>query len=46
MKAWFSRNCQTKKHFFQEIKYFLASRTVALLILLTLKVCEKRSQKG
>ena len=25
MKTWFSMNCQTKKHFFQEFKYFLAS---------------------
>ena len=24
MKTWFSMNCQTKKHFFQEFKYFLA----------------------
>ena len=25
MKTWFSIHCQTKKHFFQEFKYFLAS---------------------
>ena len=24
MKTWFSMNYQTKKHFFQEFKYFLA----------------------
>ena len=25
MKTWFSMNCQSKKHFFQNIKYILAS---------------------
>ena len=40
MKVWFSMNCQTKKYFFQEFKYFFSigvSHTVALLSL-TLKV--------
>ena len=34
MKTWFSMNCQTKKHFFQEFEYSLSPdflHTVALL---------------